>query len=97
MKVSTEIDNNFGHEKITQLVDNIPLIHTIYYTYMYISNDSNIILKYYRFYTLHAQERTTFVNSFSSSMIMRFTQINNMNRAIFIYSLVTVFQLLTVF
>jgi hypothetical protein len=25
MKVSTEIDNNFGHEKITQLVDNIPL------------------------------------------------------------------------
>ena len=27
MKVSTEIDNNFGYEKITQLVDNIPLIH----------------------------------------------------------------------
>ena len=26
MKVSTEIDNNFGYEKITQLVDNIPLI-----------------------------------------------------------------------
>jgi hypothetical protein len=25
MKVSTEIDNNFGDEKITQLVDNIPL------------------------------------------------------------------------
>jgi hypothetical protein len=25
MKVSTEIDNNFGYEKITQLVDNIPL------------------------------------------------------------------------
>ena len=25
MKVSTEIDKNFGHEKITQLVDNIPL------------------------------------------------------------------------
>ena len=25
MKVSTEIDNNFGNEKITQLVDNIPL------------------------------------------------------------------------
>ena len=24
MKVSTEIDNNFGYEKITQLVDNIP-------------------------------------------------------------------------
>jgi hypothetical protein len=23
MKVSTEIDNNFGYEKITQLVDNI--------------------------------------------------------------------------
>ena len=28
MKVSTEIDNNFGYEKITQLVDNIPLIST---------------------------------------------------------------------
>ena len=27
MKVSTEIDNNFGYEKITQLVDNIPLSH----------------------------------------------------------------------
>ena len=26
MKVSTEIDNNLGYEKITQLVDNIPLI-----------------------------------------------------------------------
>ena len=25
MKVGTEIDNNFGYEKITQLVDNIPL------------------------------------------------------------------------
>ena len=25
MKVSTEINNNFGYEKITQLVDNIPL------------------------------------------------------------------------
>jgi hypothetical protein len=25
MKVSTEIDNNFEYEKITQLVDNIPL------------------------------------------------------------------------
>jgi hypothetical protein len=31
MKVSTEIDNNFGYEKITQLVDNIPLIGKIYY------------------------------------------------------------------
>jgi hypothetical protein len=26
MKVSTENDNNFGYEKITILVDNIPLI-----------------------------------------------------------------------
>ena len=25
MNISTEIDNNFGYEKITQLVDNIPL------------------------------------------------------------------------
>ena len=29
MKISTEIDNNFGYEKITQLVDNIPLIKRI--------------------------------------------------------------------
>jgi hypothetical protein len=29
MKVSTEIDNNFGYEKITQLVDNIPLIESL--------------------------------------------------------------------
>jgi hypothetical protein len=28
MKFSTEIDNNFGYEKITQLVDNIPLKNT---------------------------------------------------------------------
>ena len=27
MKVSTEIDINFGYEKITQLVDNISLNH----------------------------------------------------------------------
>ena len=34
MKVSTEIDNNFGYEKITQLVDNIPLkILSIYFYY----------------------------------------------------------------
>ena len=32
MKVSTEIDNNFGYEKITQLVDNIPLIYKHYIT-----------------------------------------------------------------
>ena len=31
MKVSTEIDNNFGYEKITQLVDNIPLNHIVVY------------------------------------------------------------------
>ena len=33
MKVSTEIDNNFGYAKITQLVDNIPLnLRDIYNT-----------------------------------------------------------------
>jgi hypothetical protein len=30
MKVSTENDNNFGYEKITILVDNIPLSKNIY-------------------------------------------------------------------
>jgi hypothetical protein len=34
MKVSTENDNNFGYEKITILVENIPLRHskTIYFS-----------------------------------------------------------------
>jgi hypothetical protein len=31
MKVSTQIDNNFGYEKITQLVDNI-LLNTVIVT-----------------------------------------------------------------
>jgi hypothetical protein len=31
VKVSTDIDNNFGYEKITQLVDNIPLRIFIYF------------------------------------------------------------------
>ena len=29
MKVSTENDNNFGYEKITILVDNIPLTYNV--------------------------------------------------------------------
>ena len=41
MKVSTEIDNNFGYEKITQLVDNIPLIFHLQMT-VYSRNDYNI-------------------------------------------------------
>ena len=32
MKVSTEIDNKFGYEKITQLVDNIPFVFYIILT-----------------------------------------------------------------
>ena len=31
MKVSTEHDNNFGYEKITIVVDNIPLINMQHY------------------------------------------------------------------
>ena len=65
--------------------------------HMHISNVSNVILKYFHFvllvvfflgprlYIAHAQQCTTFVNCFSSSMIMRFTQINNSDHAIFIY------------
>jgi hypothetical protein len=30
MKVSTENDNNFGYEKITIVVDNIPLKYKVY-------------------------------------------------------------------
>jgi len=32
MKVSTENDNNFGYEKITVLVDNMPLTYPSIYT-----------------------------------------------------------------
>jgi hypothetical protein len=32
MKVSTENDNNFGYEKITIVVDNIPLSCYYYYS-----------------------------------------------------------------
>jgi hypothetical protein len=35
MKVSTEIDNNFGYEKITQLVDNIPLKTNVFFILMW--------------------------------------------------------------
>jgi hypothetical protein len=35
MKVSTEIDNNFGYEKITQLVDNIPLIKPVFSDHLF--------------------------------------------------------------
>ena len=41
MKVSTEIDNNFGYEKITQLVDNIPLIQEIKLWALKFGIDSN--------------------------------------------------------
>ena len=37
MKVSTEIDNNFGYEKITQLVENIPL--TLHLRYVFSALD----------------------------------------------------------
>jgi hypothetical protein len=43
--------------------------------------------------TAHVQQRTTFVNCFSSSMIMRFTKIHNMVRAIFIYLFFYLFML----
>ena len=38
MKVSTEIDNNFGYEKFTQLVDNILLTSSEYY-FSYIQDE----------------------------------------------------------
>ena len=37
MKLSTEIDNNFGYEKITQLVDNISLKYSILHIIHFIS------------------------------------------------------------
>ena len=50
MKVSTENDNNFGYEKITILVDNIPLI--FHFTFINVSffsgwhNRLNTVAKY---------------------------------------------------
>ena len=38
MKVSTEIDNNIGYEKITQLVDNIPLNILFFNIHLFIVN-----------------------------------------------------------
>ena len=42
MKVSTENDNNFGYEKITIVVDNIPLISL---KYNYLSSNINLQIK----------------------------------------------------
>ena len=41
MKVSTEIDNNFGDEKITQLVDNIPLNVKFQFIYWHTNHDAH--------------------------------------------------------
>ena len=55
MKVSTEIDNNFGYEKITQLVDNIPL-WTLYQEYvlrgslLLISSCYNLLVEFFKIY-----------------------------------------------
>ena len=46
MKVSTEIDNNFGYEKITQLVDNIPLNYLYYVQIQYPSKFIIIMITY---------------------------------------------------
>ena len=53
MKVSTEIDNNFGYEKITQLVDNIPLRYNLIKSYiehhvMFGANELEITLSHNR-------------------------------------------------
>ena len=47
MKVSTEIDNNFGYEKITQLVDNIPLKYDMKIKYATI--DGLLCIEYTKF------------------------------------------------
>ena len=44
MKVSTEIDNNFGYEKITQLVDNIPLNRTVIYITRWVERLRNTVV-----------------------------------------------------
>jgi hypothetical protein len=74
-------------------------IHLLFYTFihMYISNDSNVILKYFHFILLVVTFRFTLLmlsNGPPSSIAIahrwswdsRFTKINNTVRAIFIYS-----------
>ena len=51
MKVSTEINNNFGYEKITQLVDNIPLIYSNYNLALRDTRNHKILLLWYKFIT----------------------------------------------
>jgi hypothetical protein len=41
MKVSTENDNNFGYEKITIVVDNIPLIYNNTFHYLMSRNSDH--------------------------------------------------------
>ena len=50
MKVSTENDNNFGYEKITIVVDNIPLkkeekLHIWFSLFNFLSKTSDVIKK----------------------------------------------------
>ena len=52
-----------------------------------------ILISEPQLYTAHAHQRTTFVNCFSSSMIMRFTKINSTVWAIFIYLFIYLFML----
>ena len=97
-------DVNFRDPQI-QIHSSTFLHFFLHIIHMYISNDSNVISKYFhfvllvvffsepQFYTAHVQQRTTFVNCFSSSMIMRFTKINNMVHAIFIYLFIHLFML----
>ena len=47
MKVSTAIDNNFGYEKISQLVDNIPLINVL-------EKESSILIEWFNFNCMQA-------------------------------------------
>jgi hypothetical protein len=54
MKVSTEIDNNFGYEKITQLVDNIPLTKCYTFQLFRILQICNFLLITYDSHTLQA-------------------------------------------
>jgi hypothetical protein len=61
MKVSTEIDNNFGYKKITQLADNIPLNevetshHLISIRLYFFFDDFNYVRQTYYFLTIATQ------------------------------------------
>jgi hypothetical protein len=74
MKVSTEIDNNFGYEKITQLVDNIPLSMKVDTFIVHLLTRSTLSIKVDSF-IVHLLTRSTLSMKVDTLSIIVFTTI----------------------